>query len=499
MEIKTSPYLQTLDLGVPLPLGKPHAVSVHLPTMDDVIGYEEQDPTVLNKMQSGYPRFFVNKLVEKLMTSARNRHSVSESADMLPVMSEKAIELLRQRFGSGIDFVKQKDCCFVVVEKSNNRYQQIKDFIRYSGLFLSSRKAEDTLFSMEEITEIHSEKILKQGDYFIQKELAKAYGNSALDDVFLASCGMNAIFAVFQSLKKAMADPARKNIVQLGCLYIDSEQMIGENNSDDMVIPIASDLSKLGKILAEKHSSVLAVFTEVPNNPLLDCADIPTLSKLCRKYDIPLVVDATFGTPHNMNILPYCDVVVESLTKFACGHGDTIMGAAIINSNGNWHHEIKGCIKDYLVAPYHRDSNRLAVGITDYEKRMGIIAQNTHQLIDYLERSPVVAKIYSCKPTDHNFHLIRKTSESLPGLASVIFNKDVSYYYNRLLFAKGPSLGTNFTLLMPYVYMAHYQALKTKSGRQKLAAMGMNPELLRFSIGLEPIDQIISNLQKAGI
>jgi cystathionine gamma-synthase len=499
MEIKTSPYLQPFELGVPLPLGNPHAVSVHLPNMDDVIGYEEQDPAVLKKMQSGYPRFFVNKLVEKLIIHTRSHHSISESADLLPVMDKKAIELLRERFGSGIDFVELMGCCFVVVKKEDNRNKQIRDFIRYSGLFLSSRKAEDNLFSMGKISEIHPEKLLRQGDHFIQKELARAYGSAASDDVFLASCGMNAIFAVFQSFKKTMADTLRKNIVQLGCLYIDSEQMIDENNSEEMVIPIASDLIRLEKILAEKHSSVLAVFTEVPNNPLLDCANIPALSSLCRKYDIPLVVDSTFGTPHNMNILPFCDVVVESLTKFACGHGDTIMGAAIINSNSHWYQGIKSNINNYLITPYYRDSNRLAVGITDYEKRMGIIAQNTHQLIDYLERSPVVAKIYSCKPGNHNFRLIRKTSESLPGLISVIFNKEVSYYYNRLLFAKGPSLGTNFTLLMPYVYMAHYQSLKTKSGRQKLAEMGMNPELLRFSIGLEPVDQIISNLQKAGI
>ena len=68
------PYFQHIPLGKSIPLNNPHAVSVSLPTMKDVIGYEENDNAVKSRMQSGYPRFFVNKLVEKLADFLRRKH-----------------------------------------------------------------------------------------------------------------------------------------------------------------------------------------------------------------------------------------------------------------------------------------------------------------------------------------------------------------------------------------------------------------------------------------
>jgi len=58
--------------------------------------------------------------------------------------------------------------------------------------------------------------------------------------------------------------------------------------------------------------------------------------------------------------------------------------------------------------------------------------------------------------------------------------------------AKGPSLGTEFTIAMPYVYLAHYDYLKNEAGKQKLISLGINPNLLRISVGIEPIDKIIA-------
>ena len=84
----------------------------------------------------------------------------------------------------------------------------------------------------------------------------------------------------------------------------------------------------------------------------------------------------------------------------------------------------------------------------------------------------------------------------MPGVVSVVFDRPLAYYYDRLMLPKGPSLGNNFTLAMPYFYMAHWDVIKQEEGRQSMLKLGLNPDLLRISIGLEPIDELIGVFEK---
>lgn len=84
----------------------------------------------------------------------------------------------------------------------------------------------------------------------------------------------------------------------------------------------------------------------------------------------------------------------------------------------------------------------------------------------------------------------------MPGIVSVVFDKPLVYYYDRLMLSKGPSLGNNFTLAMPYFYLAHWDLVNHDAGRKALLNLGLEPELLRISIGLEPIDQLIGVFEK---
>ena len=77
----------------------------------------------------------------------------------------------------------------------------------------------------------------------------------------------------------------------------------------------------------------------------------------------------------------------------------------------------------------------------------------------------------------------------------MVFDEDLAYYYDKLQVAKGPSLGSEFTLAMPYVYLAHYEYLKSEMGLHVLKELGINPNLLRISVGAEPIENIIKAFQ----
>jgi cystathionine gamma-synthase len=494
-----NPYLRPIELGKSLPLDNPHAVSVSLPSLADVIGYEEKDPAVVNAMQSGYPRFFTNKLVEKLVLFVRNKHNIPPSEDIFPLMDSQALGLLLNKFDVQEKYVIEHDCVFLFPDKNHALYQEIKEFIRYAGLFLSSRKAEDVLNSLGLIEGIYSEDVNSNGNDYVHGELTRAYGARNKSDVILSSCGMNAIYSVFEALRQV--DTKKQNILQIGCLYIDSDCLIKEMSNQHLLVTRASDTDQIEKMLSMHYSTLAAVFTEVPNNPLIECADVIKLYDLCRQYNIPLVIDSTFGTPHNMDILPWCDVVVESLTKFACGHGDSIMGAIILNHQSECCSSLKENLVSFSIAPYHRDVNRLAVGIADYEDRMLRVSQNTKHIISYLEKSPAIEKVFSVlnPAVFSNFQKIRKHSDALPGLVSFVLKSDFAACYNSLHLPKGPSLGTNFTLAMPYVYLAHYESTKTPEGREKLAGMGLSAELLRISVGIEPVEDIIAVLKAAGI
>jgi cystathionine gamma-synthase len=70
-------------------------------------------------------------------------------------------------------------------------------------------------------------------------------------------------------------------------------------------------------------------------------------------------------------------------------------------------------------------------------------------------------------------------------------------FYDRLMLPKGPSFGMRNSLICPFIYLAHYDLITSESGRATLAAHGLNPDLLRLSVGCEPASEIIAALRDA--
>jgi cystathionine gamma-synthase len=85
---------------------------------------------------------------------------------------------------------------------------------------------------------------------------------------------------------------------------------------------------------------------------------------------------------------------------------------------------------------------------------------------------------------------------SLCGIISITFKKDFQKVYDNLNFPKGPSLGTEFTLLMPYTYLAHYDLIVSKEGKEFLEKINLPINLLRISVGIENIEEIKKEFEK---
>ncbi|MFC4815874.1 PLP-dependent transferase [Flavobacterium sp. GCM10023249] len=485
-----SEYLCHIPCGESVPFDNPHAVSVSLPALDDVIGYEEGELRVVSKMKSGYPRFFRNQQVQLLLDYVVQRFEVSCDLVVLPITSMKAYSILSYLIEDSLDYIELEGNVFVLLHQGDSRIQSIKDYIRNAGLIISSRQAESTLVTLGVLQQSFFEETLNFDTAYttIHSVLSDAYACKT-ENVVLTNSGANAFFAVCEALSVAGRTLGKDTIVQLGWLYVDTMEVIEKRSGSTYLQVNVHDLNQLEGWLKENHGSVSVVITEVVSNPKIQCVDIVGLYALCQKYQVKLVLDPTLITPFNASILKYCDVAVESLSKFACGHADVLMGAIVVSEQSGIGIDF---FEKFLIQPFQGEIERLGFEITGYKKRVKQSSENTKQLIALLQQKKAIKKVWSVLEENSLEYYTRiATSETIPGLVTVELEENIADYYDKLQVAKGPSLGTEFTLVMPYVYLAHYDLTQSEEGVALLREKGMSPDILRISVGNESIASIV--------
>lgn len=489
---------QHIPLGNSLPINNPHSVSVSLPTLNDVIGYEENKPEIMNQLKNGYPRFFKNKLVQKLEEYARNLHEISDEKVLFPITALQAKDIIEYIVEDKFDFITIENVCFLILPKDHEKLNLVKKTIQNIGSIISSRNAEKILFDKEIISQLFWEERLEieNPQSEIIQILSEVY-SAKKDNIYLTNSGTNAVFSAIETLTKIKKNEGKTINVQLGWLYLDSIDIIKKRSTESYVYVNVHQKEQFENWLEENHQKVANIIAETVSNPILQCIDLPWLSSLCKKYGIGLILDHTMASPFCAEALPYCDIVVESLTKFACGNANILMGAIMVNENSPYQDQIKSEIENYTLKPYLSDCQRLAFEMQEYEIRMQKISKNTSLLYNYLKEQDFIEKIHSVYEENswQNFQKIRKNENHI-GLITVIFKKPVAECYDALNFSKGPSLGTEFTLAMPYTYLAHYDLLQTEEGRKTLTEAGLDHRIIRISIGIEPIEDIINEFEK---
>lgn len=485
--------------GVSIPYNNPHAISVLLPTMQDVIGYEEHDETLLSRLESAYPRFRRNHYVAKACDQFCKSDEVPAGHEIFPVSSAKVGKRIRHLLGSGIRVIEYHGLHFLAVPNTETTLKSsIQSFLQHTGGITSSRQAEDFLLreGVLDTEFIEERKDPESCERIIQETLADAY-DSRPEDVFLMNCGMNAFYSTFESLRQHQEASGRTIFIQLGWLYLDSMEIIKKYSSRHLQHFGLLELDALAAYLSEHHREVAAVMTEIPTNPLIQTVDLPRLSALLKKYQIPLAVDTSVGSAYTMHVMPYCDIVIESLTKFGGGHTDGLMGAVVLNPASEHAQAIREKLRAISEPPYIKDIQRFAWSIQGYKSRVERISENAKILIPYFQQAKKIKHVYWALEgkSGANFQKIQK-EDRIPGLVSLVFDGPLQPFYDRLSMLKGPSFGSEFTLGMPYVYLAHYDLLRTVEGRSELASLGIESELLRVSIGIDSPHNIISDFER---
>ncbi|MGB0257802.1 MAG: PLP-dependent transferase [Coraliomargarita sp.] len=491
--------LRHFPLGARWP-DSPHAVISSLPTMEDVRGYEEQDPRVLNALKSGYPRFVVHEYVQRLVEFYVEREGLEAKAVVL-VDGRRAADDLLDEIGVELEKLEVDEGIYLVYcDAAEERLaKQLRKYVQHIGCSVYSRQAEDLLIHHGLLAERFEETVVS-GNVLagVEAALADQIGCRS-SDVLLASCGMNAFYAGFRAVQEFQRTRGRTAWIQLGWLYLDSGCVLQEFLSDGETLEYSYDVFDVDAIIAKIESygdSLAAVVVECPSNPLIRVCEVHRISEAVRKQGGVMVIDPTIASVFNVDVLPCADLLVTSLTKYASIDGDIMIGALAVNSDSPHYGDLIGRTSRYHVPPYLRDLQRLAFELREAPAVVAKMNANAAKLCCFLKAHPAVRRIFCAGCSDHIEEVAKRTSAG-GVVISMELNGDMEKFYDSVQVMKGPSFGARFTLLCPFMYLAHYDLVTSKEGRDFLSTVGLDPELIRVSVGAEDYAAIESVFDEA--
>jgi len=499
----------------PIPLGQaipdlPHAVSCSLPTMRAVCGYETKVPEVIAAMRGGYPRFVLHRFVKKLTDHYAKTCGtagylwLTSSAQMA---EEVRAELARNGHTAQVhDF---EGIAGISHDDAPSPAQLARLFLQNTGGFLASRAAEDRLAQLGLVPPPQPEATFANGApparalAEIRRQLAPLFPTNSPESLLLAPNGMNALYAAFRALAEAQASHGRHTWVQLGWLYLDTIALLKHHAhnapSRYCYLPDVFDLAALEALFAQRGTQIAGLVIEAPTNPLIQTPDLPAIHALAKKYGAAVIVDPSVSSVYSVDVLPYADVLCASLTKYTASEGDLVAGLVVVNPHCSQADSLRAAISARLDPVYPRDLARLAHQIAATPDVLARIERSTATVAAWLETHPRVKRVtWAYSPESRaNYEKLARSPGAVGSLISFTLRGPIEAFYDAVALPKGPSFGMQTTLLCPFIYLAHYDLVTSEAGRRELAASGLEPELLRLSVGCEPVEDIIAALDTA--
>lgn len=245
-------------------------------------------------------------------------------------------------------------------------------------------------------------------------------------------------------------------------------------------------------------SATRMIWIESPTNPLLRVIDIASVAAIAKKKNIKVVVDNTFATPYFQQPLGLgADVVVHSTTKYIGGHSD-IVGGAVITSDNDLYTRIKFFQNAIGAVPGPFDSWLTLRGIKTLAVRMKQHEENAMRVASFLEKHPGVSKVYyPGLQSDPSHADARKQMTGFGGMVSFRLvdgdrNKANAFFKRLKLITLAESLGGVESLICYPVEMTHASVPEEQRN-----AIGVTPDLIRLSVGIENVEDLIEDLTEA--
>jgi cystathionine gamma-lyase/cystathionine beta-lyase/cystathionine gamma-lyase/homocysteine desulfhydrase len=256
------------------------------------------------------------------------------------------------------------------------------------------------------------------------------------------------------------------------------------------------DTTDLAAVAAALTPATRMVYVETPTNPVMDVTDIAAVAELAHRHGAKVAVDNTFLSPYLQRPLELgADFVVHSTTKFLNGHSDSIGGALVAKdaSDGEWFAFVQKS-EGAILSPF--DSFLVLRGIKTLPVRMERHEANARRIVDYLVSHPKVERVLYPGLPDHPGHAIQKRQAS--GFGAMVTLEMGSYAAAKAMLDRvrvmslAESLGGVESLISHPASMTHASVPP-----ERRAELGLTDGMVRLSVGIEDVEDLLADLEQA--
>jgi methionine-gamma-lyase len=319
-------------------------------------------------------------------------------------------------------------------------------------------------------------------------------GNPLQLKALLHASGQAAMTTMFMSNLKT-GDTLLSHFSLYGGTYELMHKVLEENGIKTIIVDMR-DLNLVEDAI--KKNKLKLIHIETPANPTIQCVDIEAVTTLAKKHNIIVTVDNTFATPYLQQPFKYgVDFVFHSTTKFLNGHG-TAIGGVLIGKDiefmktkaWKWHALLGGNANPF-------DAFLLTLGMKTLELRMDRHCSNAVQVADFLLKHNGVAHVNYTGFTSHPDHAtaLKQMSHFGPMMSFELkggLDAGKKFIDKLQMCVRAVSLGTADTLLSHPASMTHYSV-----PREERIRFGITDGLIRMSVGIENVNDIINDLEQA--
>lgn len=325
--------------------------------------------------------------------------------------------------------------------------------------------------------------------------MLETYGLDMTGKAILCSSGMSAISTLLMSCLKA-----GDKVLTQGNLYGGTTELLLKVLGPLGVETIMTDLQDIEKVneIVKENASIQMIYFETPANPTLACVDMEALAKIAQEHGIKSAVDSTFCTPYLQQPFKWgVDFVIHSTTKYLNGHGNSIAGIIIGKDEEFMVEKVWRTMKLAGTNCNPFDAWLLNNGLKTLELRMDRHSSNAQKIAEYLESHSKVERVnYNGLPSHPDHLLAKKQMTACGGMLSFEIKGGLQPgidFMNKIQFCSlAPTLGDVDTLILHPASMSHINI-----DREIRIRNGITDGLVRLSVGIENVEDIIADLEQA--
>lgn len=316
--------------------------------------------------------------------------------------------------------------------------------------------------------------------------LEKGFGGVAV------ASGMAAVSTIYVAFLKA-----GDHVVSTAAVYGPSRGIMESYFRKFGVESTYLSTADLQAVRAAIRPSTRMLYVETPTNPTMELSDLRALSVIAREHKLVMVVDNTFCSPFLQRPIEMgADIVFHSMTKFINGHADIVAGMIVARDEA-----LTNAVRQAMIGMGgNMDPHQAFLvlrGIKTLALRVQRAQENAHKVAEYLEKHPKVAWVKYPGLKSHPQHELAQRQMDGPG-AMISFELKGGLKAGKVLMDNvrlallAVSLGGIETLIQHPASMTH-----SKLAREKREAAGISDGLVRFSVGIEDLKDIIADLEQA--